>query len=110
VQKDARSDAHQVSTDNGKATGTQNTTAAMNRTFHGAKDQILNMVLADDDEDDRLFFQEAIEEIEIRTRLLMFQHGQELMDHLGKGDAILPDLIFLDLNMPIKTGMQCLRE
>lgn len=82
----------------------------MNRTFHVAKDQILNIVLADDDEDDRLFFQEAIDEIEIRTRLLLFHNGQELMDHLGREDVVLPDLIFLDLNMPIKTGMQCLRE
>jgi len=82
----------------------------MNRAYHGAKDQILNIVLAYDDEDDRLFFQEAIEEIEIRTRLLMFHNGQELMDYLAKEDTVLPDLIFLDLNMPVKTGMQCLKE
>ncbi len=72
--------------------------------------KILNIALADDDEDDRLFFQEAIEEIAVRTKLSLFQNGKELMDYLNLPNVILPNLIFLDLNMPIKNGMQCLKE
>lgn len=72
--------------------------------------KILNIALADDDEDDRLFFQEAIEEITVRTKLSLFQNGKELMDYLNLPNIILPNLIFLDLNMPIKNGMQCLKE
>ena len=72
--------------------------------------QILNIALADDDEDDRLFFQEAIDDISIRTKLSMFNDGQELMDYLNLPKIILPNLVFLDLNMPIKNGMQCLKE
>lgn len=72
--------------------------------------KILNIALADDDEDDRLFFQEAIEEITVRTKLSLFQNGKELMDYLNLPNVILPNLIFLDLNMPIKNGMQCLQE
>ncbi|MCK0159177.1 response regulator [Allomuricauda sp. F6463D] len=72
--------------------------------------QILNIALADDDDDDRLFFQEAIEDISIRTKLSLLKDGQELMDYLNLPNAILPNLVFLDLNMPIKNGMQCLKE
>jgi DNA-binding response OmpR family regulator len=72
--------------------------------------QILNVALADDDEDDRLFFQEAIDDISIRTKLSLFNNGQELMDYLSLPKVILPNLVFLDLNMPIKNGMQCLKE
>lgn len=72
--------------------------------------QILNIALADDDEDDRLFFQEAIDDISIRTKLSLFNDGQELMDYLNLPNIILPNLVFLDLNMPIKNGMQCLKE
>lgn len=72
--------------------------------------QVLNIALADDDEDDRLLFKEAIEEIGIRTKLSLFIHGKELMDYLSLPKIILPDVIFLDLNMPIKNGMQCLKE
>ncbi|TYB77088.1 response regulator [Bizionia myxarmorum] len=73
-------------------------------------EMLLNVVLADDDEDDRMLFSEAIEEIEIRTKLSLFNHGQELMDYLNLPNIVLPSLIFLDLNMPIKNGKQCLAE
>ncbi|CAM3574433.1 response regulator [Zobellia roscoffensis] len=72
--------------------------------------KLLNIVLADDDEDDRMLFSEAIDEISIKTNLSLFNHGQELMDYLTLPNTVLPNLIFLDLNMPIKNGMQCLKE
>ncbi|MGS0526331.1 response regulator [Zobellia nedashkovskayae] len=72
--------------------------------------KLLNIALADDDEDDRMLFSEAIDEIGIRTKLSLFKHGQELMDYLTLPNIVLPNLIFLDLNMPIKNGLQCLKE
>ncbi|QLG44974.1 response regulator [Costertonia aggregata] len=72
--------------------------------------QIMNIVLADDDADDRMLFEEAIGEIDISTKLLMFNDGKQLLDHLLAPDAILPEIVFLDLNMPVKDGMQCLKE
>lgn len=71
---------------------------------------LLNIILVDDDEDDRMLFTEALDEISIHTQLLLFKHGQELLDYLFQPHIILPNLIFLDLNMPIKNGMQCLCE
>ena len=74
------------------------------------RDNLLNIILADDDEDDRMLFVEALDEISIPIKLLLFKHGQELLDYLFQPHVELPNLIFLDLNMPIKNGMQCLRE
>ena len=71
---------------------------------------IMNIVLADDDADDRLLFEEAISEIDIKTKLSLFNDGKALMDYLTLPDTILPEIVFLDLNMPIKNGMQCLQE
>ncbi|WP_308992333.1 response regulator [Mariniflexile litorale] len=73
-------------------------------------DNLLNIFLADDDEDDRILFSEALEEISVQTTLSLFKHGQELLDYLFQPDITFPNLIFLDLNMPIKNGMQCLNE
>ena len=70
----------------------------------------LNIALADDDEDDRILFAEAMGQITIKTKLAIFTNGQELMDYLLLPELVLPQLIFLDLNMPIKNGMQCLNE
>ncbi|QWX83866.1 response regulator [Cellulophaga sp. HaHaR_3_176] len=72
--------------------------------------QTLNVALADDDEDDRFLFKDAIDEIKIKTKLSLFNDGKELMDYLTLPNVILPEIIFLDLNMPIKNGMQCLKE
>ena len=70
----------------------------------------LRILLADDDEDDRLFFKDAFEEIKIKTELLTFNDGVELMDYLNNMDYKLPHILFLDLNMPRKSGLECLIE
>ena len=67
-------------------------------------------MLADDDEDDRLFFKEAFEEVKIKYDISMFNDGEHLMKYLSDPSNPLPDIIFLDLNMPRKSGMECLRE
>jgi len=70
----------------------------------------MKIALADDDSDDRMFFEEAIDAIKIATELSLFVDGKQLMDHLLQTKTILPEIVFLDLNMPIKNGMQCLKE
>ena len=70
----------------------------------------MHILLADDDEDDRLFFREAFDEIKINTKVETVNDGVELMDYLTRPDIILPHILFLDLNMPRKNGMDCLRE
>ncbi|MBC5863465.1 response regulator [Flavobacterium turcicum] len=70
----------------------------------------INICLADDDEDDRLFFTDAFEELKMKTNVMTFNDGVELMDYLNHGDSILPNVLFLDLNMPKKNGVECLLE
>jgi|SRR5205823_2853815 CheY-like chemotaxis protein len=70
----------------------------------------LHIVLAEDDEDDRAFFKEAIDEVKIKTKLEIVNDGEQLMQYLNKANGSLPDLVFLDLNMPRKSGIQCLEE
>ena len=73
-------------------------------------DEALYILLADDDEDDRLFFNDAIAEVKIKTVVTLVNDGLQLMEYLNTPDVRLPDVVFLDLNMPIKGGMQCLKE
>lgn len=69
-----------------------------------------HIILADDDEDDRMFFTDAFEELKMATKIQTFENGVELMNHLNDEEAVLPEIIFLDLNMPKKNGMECLHE
>jgi len=71
---------------------------------------LLNILLADDDESDRLLFREAFEELKTKSLVHMVNNGMQLMAYLTKKDAVLPHLIFLDLNMPRKNGLECLKE
>lgn len=70
----------------------------------------LNLLLADDDTDDCLFFKEALEELAVSAKLTTVNDGVQLMHLLSEKDLPLPDALFLDLNMPRKSGIECLNE
>lgn len=70
----------------------------------------LNVTLAEDDFDDRLLFEEAIDELPVSVQLNVFTNGDELMEWLNRTKTTLPDVLFLDLNMPRKNGFATLGE
>lgn len=67
-----------------------------------------HVVLADDDDDDKLLFQDVVKELGIAAKLSAASNGEALMEMLSEGPP--PDLLFLDLNMPLKNGFECLAE
>ena len=70
----------------------------------------LNILLADDDTDDCIFFKEALEDLIISTSLTIMHDGEQLMQLLTNETNVLPHVLFLDLNMPRKNGFECLTE
>ncbi|TDD77602.1 response regulator [Flavobacterium caseinilyticum] len=70
----------------------------------------MHILLVDDDEDDRAFFSEAIQELKMNNKLTLLKDGNDLMDYLILPEIKLPHVLFLDLNMPGKTGIECLKE
>src|SRR4051812_8134138 len=72
--------------------------------------ELLHLLLADDDHDDRYFFDEARKVSTIVSDLQIVEDGEKLMTYLNKDTTHLPDVLFLDLNMPRKNGAECLHE
>ncbi|MEQ8471716.1 MAG: response regulator [Marinoscillum sp.] len=70
----------------------------------------LNILFADDDADDCMFFKEALKELSIDASITFVKNGVELMEYLKKNASNLPHVLFLDLNMPLKPGFDCLCE
>lgn len=76
----------------------------------------LTILMADDDKEDCMLFSEALKESSLDHDLLCFANGRELLNYLkGCGDhegveVVLPDLIVLDLNMPVLDGRRALQE
>ncbi|MEO6725944.1 MAG: response regulator [Blastocatellia bacterium] len=79
--------------------------------------QSIVILMADDDADDRLLCQQALEESRVLNNLYFVEDGEQLMDYLNQrgkyaapADAPCPGLILLDLNMPRKDGREALHE
>ncbi len=80
-------------------------------------DELVEILMADDDPDDRLMAQKALNDSRLRNGLRFVEDGEELLDYLrrrGKyadpASSPEPGLILLDLNMPRKDGREALAE
>ena len=69
--------------------------------------RVQSVLLADDDADDRLVFSDVIREIHPKVHLETVPGGVQLLKLL---EHFAPDLLFLDLEMPFKNGLECLSE
>jgi CheY-like chemotaxis protein len=66
-----------------------------------------HVVLADDDLDHAVLFQRVLNQVDPSKQLSIVTDGEQLMELLS---LQVPQLLFLDLNMPCKHGFECLQE
>jgi CheY-like chemotaxis protein len=70
-------------------------------------EEFINIVLAEDDIDDVLIFKLALKELETAVKLNHVDSADKLLALLNQ---LLPDIIFLDINLPRKDGLACVIE
>jgi CheY-like chemotaxis protein len=68
----------------------------------------INILLADDDKADCLLFKDALEELPVSVSLTIVENGEQVIEELTKKGGKMPDVLFLDLNMPRKNGFATL--
>ena len=66
--------------------------------------------ITDDDQDDREFIISALQASGVGNTFMQFENGQALSSHLQKNAQDRPDIILLDLNMPVKNGFETLHD
>jgi len=69
---------------------------------------IRRILLADDDEDDAFLFEQVLLEVNSGFELVVATNGIQVIDILTRSQEF--DIVFLDINMPLKNGLQCLQE
>ncbi|WP_323755848.1 response regulator [Roseivirga sp.] len=77
------------------------------------KNNLAHILLVEDNEGDILLTQEAFETCKVKTQISIAKNGQEALDFLFKRgeyvNAKKPDLILLDINLPIFNGHEVLK-
>src|SRR5688500_17787406 len=69
----------------------------------------MNLFYADDDQEDREMFCEAIRQINPAIKVTLSKDGVEALEILSSQQE-LPDFIFLDINMPRMNGIECMAK
>jgi len=67
----------------------------------------MTILFIDDDQDDVDIFCEAVREVDANITCMIASNGQEGLDVLRN---VLPDFVFLDVNMPVLDGKDTLRK
>ena len=70
----------------------------------------MNVLIIDDDQDDVELFKEAVNELNPEISCWSAPDGQQGYKMLTEDLVVLPDFIFLDVNMPVMGGQECLRK
>ena len=70
----------------------------------------VKIILAEDDKDDQELFKDALTATKIPSEVTTVENGEELVDTLKDDSQPKPDIIFIDINMPIKGGKEALAE
>lgn len=70
----------------------------------------VKIILAEDDKDDQEFFMEALSAAKVLSEVTTVENGEELLKTLKDDSEPKPDIVFIDINMPIKGGKEALAE
>lgn len=71
-------------------------------------EKVVTILLVDDDTDDQLYFKDALREVGTKVLCKIVNNGSEALNEMKVPPP--PDLIFMDLNMPVMNGYECLVE
>lgn len=67
------------------------------------------LVVAEDDEDDRMFMETTLTKIGFSNPVYFVHNGHQLIEHLKSCEDLLPALVLMDVNMPKINGYEALK-
>ena len=81
--------------------------------MQGREGRKYDVLIVEDNRDDVVFIEEALSESGFDVSLNVVRDGEEAigyLDMISSGERVLPDLVFLDLNLPRRSGLEFLGD
>ena len=72
--------------------------------------EYLNVILTDPDEGIHILFKNVFQDLKIGIRVQSFYNAENLMNYLNTENISVPEILFMNLNLPGKNSLDCLSE
>lgn len=72
--------------------------------------ECLNVMLMDHDEGNHIFFKNIFQDLKIRIKTSVFFTGHDMVNYLKSEKAVIPELLFMNYDIPEKNVLNCLAE
>ncbi|REC74987.1 response regulator [Chryseobacterium elymi] len=72
--------------------------------------EYLNVITVDNDESNIVFFKNIFKDLKVGVKSQCFSGGNDLMAYLKNSAAIIPEIVFIKLDIPGKNCMECVKE
>jgi CheY-like chemotaxis protein len=68
--------------------------------------EYLNVIVVEEDEGNQVFFKNIFKDLKIKTNVLFFSNGKEVIDYLMKKDILIPEILFMNYDIPEKSNLE----
>jgi CheY-like chemotaxis protein len=72
--------------------------------------EYLNVIVVEKDEGNQIFFKNIFEELKIKTKVLFFSKGQEVVDYLMNKETHIPEILFMNYDMEGEKSFELIDE
>lgn len=72
--------------------------------------EYLNAIVVDDDEGNVVLLKNILKDLKITVKVQSFQNGKDLMKYLNNAEALIPEILLMNYNIPQKSILECLEE
>jgi response regulator RpfG family c-di-GMP phosphodiesterase len=72
--------------------------------------EYLNVIVVEEDEGTQIFFRNIFADLKIKTKVIFFSDGKEGVDYLMSEDASVPEILFMNYNIPEKKSLELIDQ
>jgi response regulator RpfG family c-di-GMP phosphodiesterase len=72
--------------------------------------EYLNVILVDNSEENRILFKKVFKDLKVGIKIQIFSNGENLMDYLNSEEAQVPEILFMEKEIPKKNSLEYIEE